>query len=450
MNPISIRRGKQLTHTQTELLLAGLVVWFLLALAWYVYDGISAYDADTLRYMVTTHVNRHPDNLEERISLTLRDFPRVMVFLVVFYLGLTLWNIRQKACLQMELSALTILLGVGCCSKVLYAGFYGITGEAGYIVMGCAALVIGYLVWSGMHQRLSGKAYFLMMGAIVLLVLLNLSALLRKQVTNNTFGWVTLGPVTFQPSEFLKGCLILFGGCSILINRRKAAYCVASLVICLLMVAIRDFGAAFIFAGLFVGMTHLIFDDRRLSLLLIGGGLILFMLAVSLSTTAADRMDQWGDAMIIRDEYDSRQQRDFIVAVVLGGWRGLGIERASEFFTTYAAGTDGSLAGIQAIFGLPMLLVVMGCYLVLILSCGFNHGTSPSSQPILFQIAMVITMQVLLNYGGSLDVLPFTGITSPLLSCGGSSTVTMMGLFGVMGAALRGKVDMKKPERSDF
>ena len=78
----------------------------------------------------------------------------------------------------------------------------------------------------------------------------------------------------------------------------------------------------------------------------------------------------------------------------------------------------------------------MGCYIVLILQCGFSRSTSPTNYLIMLQIAVMFTTQIFLNYGGSLGLIPFTGITAPLLSTGGSSTISTMALLGMMFASM--------------
>ena len=120
------------------------------------------------------------------------------------------------------------------------------------------------------------------------------------------------------------------------------------------------------------------------------------------------------------------------------------IDFGSTFTKLTAAGTDASLAGIQVVFGLPALLCVFGCYLVILLCFAQNSGVSITCHPILYQLALVITVQVILNYCGSLDALPFTGVTAPLVSTGGSATVSTCLMLGVAAAAMTPNV----PKRS--
>ncbi len=420
-----------------------LVVAFLIGLPFYVYNGIKKYDDQKVRFMVTTDDERKEEkkgdlitpSVEQRMAYTLRDYPITMAFIIITFLLLSLWNYLKSAHMQAFLCALFMLLGIGCSQKVLYAGFYGLTGEAGFIMFGCIAMIATFFLWRALGQKLNKWAYIGLSGCILLMLGLNMLPILRDEAINNSYNWVSLFGLTFQPSEFIKAGLIILGACSFDNRRRRIWYFTLLLLSCGVVAAARDIGALFVLALLFVTMVYLIFDDKRLMVVVLLVGVVAFSLLVATSHTARERMDALGHAMTS----DRHQQRDFISAIVRAGWGGLGMKNASEFYFLFAGGTDGVMAGIQAIFGLPMLIVVIFCYMTLIMQCGVNRSLYPTSQPILFQMGVFITAQILLNYGGSLDVIPFTGITAPFLSTGGSSTLLTMMLIGVMAASLYNK-----------
>lgn len=422
-----------------------LVVVFLTSLAFYVYGGIKGYDAQEIRFMVTTAKERKGEDngtpitpsVEERFEYTLRDYPRTMAFLIVMFLALSLWNHRKGATMQSFFCALFMLQGIGCSQKVLYQGFYGLFGEAGFIVIGCGAMVATFLLWRWMGQRLNNVMYVILSGLILVMLALNLYAIIKKIDTNGAYNWVYIGGISLQPSVFIKAGLMVLGSCSFNNRRRKNWYFLLLAVSCVVLVGAKDIGALFVLALLFVSMIYLIIDKRSVMLLTLLLGVIAFGILLLISSTARERMGDWGHAMTI----EKYHQRDFISAIVRAGWKGLGIDNASEFYWLYAGGTDGAMACVQAVYGLPMILIVIGCYVTLVMQCGVNRSLYRSSQPILFQIGVYITAQVLLNYGGATDLLPFSGLTSPFLSTGGSSTVIDMAVMGLMWASLYTKTD---------
>lgn len=441
MSKANIKKRASLmpVRVSPEILAIILVTVFLLSLCAYVHQGIQQYDDVTLRLMTTTPEARNEENagklvinppVVERAAATKRAYPPTMGILTVFFLLLSFWNQSRGANLQAVLCAIFLLLGISCSMRVLYQGF---TDESEFLIVGCFVMVFTFVLWRRMGQQLSTFLYFVLAALIIFMIVINLKVTKTEDTVYGAHNWAEVGGIRLQPGEFIRAGLIVLGACSFSSTGRKLFYFLLCGVACLTLVRIKDIGAVFVLAVLVLAMTHLLFDNGRLNITLIVLGVLAFFAIYKYSSTAQDRINAWGKAMT---SVGSTQQRDFISAVVRGGWIGLGIENASLFFRYFAGDTDGVVAGIQAIYGFPMLLMVIGCYGILILQCGYNRGVAPSSQPMLFQISLFLFTQLLLNYGGSLDLVPFTGITAPLLSTGGSSTLTTMALMGVMGAAL--------------
>ena len=435
-----------------------LVVIFLLGLCLTVTIELRKLDDADLRVMTTLYQERYNEvykgkpitpSVEVRAAATLRDYPITMLTLVGLFMLYSWWSHRAGYKLQAPLCAVFVLLGISTSTRVLFEGFYGLTGEAGFIILGAMIMPVTFFLAMYFRLQLPKKAFGVVTALILMMVGLNFITIFIGESKNGSFNWITLGGISLQPSEFVKAGLIVLGCCAFINTRRKLLYSALIVVGCIVVALSGDIGAVVIFGCLFIVMTQLLYDEEWLSLLIIVLGIAAFAAIILLSKnkiiseTAYRRMQDWGNAMTNEKIF---QQKNFITATVLGGWKGLGIENAKQFFQIYAGGTDGVLACVQAVYGLPMLLVTMGCYIIIILQCGFNHGTAPSCHLFLTQIAVFFTVQVLLNYGGALDVLPFTGIVSPLLSQGGSSTLCTMALMGIMFACLAYKTTIPPME----
>lgn len=429
-----------------RMIAAVLVVLTLLLLTCHMMLETAKFNDNQIRLMVTTvyeriNANRKEDpipitpSVEVRAEKTFRSYPRTMATLILAYLLVILWNQKTNANLHTYLSAVFLLAGIGCSYKFLFGGFYGLTGESGFLVMGLAAGVLGYLVWNIMEHRIGPKMFIVL--CLTVLGLLVWVLFFGEEINGNK-GWIRIAGILVQPSEFIKCILIMLGASSMNNRKRSFVYSVLCLLTCACLVLCKDLGAACVTLALFLMMTYIIFDKKRYALLLIVLGLVVLYFVSKNTQYVQDRLDGYLHAM--NHPKGSTQQRDFIVAVIQGGWRGLGVRNATTFTKLTAAGTDASLAGILCVMGLPTLLVVMGCYFVIFLCFAQNSGVSITCHPILFQLALVIYVQVILNFCGSMDVLPFTGVTSPLLSTGGSATVTMCGMFGVAAAAMTPRV----------
>jgi cell division protein FtsW (lipid II flippase) len=143
---------------------------------------------------------------------------------------------------------------------------------------------------------------------------------------------------------------------------------------------------------------------------------------------------------------DTWQQREFITATLLGGFRGLGLGNAHHFTEIFASREDGAIAGVMAIYGVPMVCVAIGSYALLMAQPLYNRAVYPSNYLIMSQVSALIFCQVILNFAGSLDLLPFTGVNGPLISAGGSSAICFCVLLGMIAASLHPAVKTKKEE----
>lgn len=427
-----------------------LVVVLLVLLTCHMMFETSKYSDNQIRLMVTTVTERQQANREKdpipispvvevRAEYTFRDYPRVMAFLILAYLAVSFWNWKKEANLQTYFSAVFLLAGIGCSYKFLYGGFWGLTGESGFLVIGFFAAVAGYVIWNLMRHRIPPLAYIAL--CLSVLVLLVWVLFFGKTVYGNK-GWISIAGILVQPSEFIKCILIMLGAGAMNNRHRSYAYSCLCLLTTACMVLCKDLGAACVMLALYLMMTYIIFDKKRYAVVLILVGLVVLYFVSQNTEHVHKRLAGYLHAM---DRTDGvYQQREFIVQVIKAGWSGLGVAAATPFTKLTAAGTDASLAGIQVVFGLPALLCVFGCYLVILLCFAQNSGVSITCHPILYQLALVITVQVILNYCGSLDALPFTGVTAPLVSTGGSATVSTCLMLGVAAAAMTPNV----PKRS--
>ena len=430
----------RLSARPVELIAILLVVVFLLGMCLYVFCGIRQYNDDMLRFMTTNYKERSAETYEntpitpsiaERATRTFRSYVLTMLFLVAAFLVMSYWTLKMNAGFLSSLCVLFILQGIGTSTKVLFEGFYGITGEAGFIIIGnfvfVAVFFIHLLV---LRCQLSGIAFASTTLLAVAMIGLLVFARLTRKSTNGAYIWV----FGIQPAEFLKDILILLAAASLRATPRKIVYCFMICASCLVITICRDIGSVAVLAVLLFIMVMVLFDKRWLNFLLFVLFLVALYLVFKTQDTAMDRLEDWQNFM--DPKLGNDQQLEFASVIVRGGWGGRGIGRAVEYFKLYAAGTDGVLGCVQAVYSFPMLLLAMGCYIVLILQCGFSRSTSPTNYLIMLQIAVMFTTQIFLNYGGSLGLIPFTGITAPLLSTGGSSTISTMALLGMMFASM--------------
>ena len=130
------------------------------------------------------------------------------------------------------------------------------------------------------------------------------------------------------------------------------------------------------------------------------------------------------------------QQTNALMCVAAGGFFGLGIGQG-WMKNLFAADSDVVFATIAEEWGLLMALLPILCILVLGI---FSMRCSAVGRSSFYTIgactaAGIMLFQSALNALGTVDVLPFTGVTFPFLSNGGTSMIAAWGLLAFIKAA---------------
>lgn len=128
------------------------------------------------------------------------------------------------------------------------------------------------------------------------------------------------------------------------------------------------------------------------------------------------------------------QIRYGIYAIATGGFFGVGAGK-STFNKLWIPEphNDMILATLGEEFGFFGILVVTILYFILVINI-MRLATKSKDQftrYISFGIAMTIFLQIFVNYGNTLGLLPPTGIPLPFISFGGTNVIILLALIGV-------------------
>ena len=240
-------------------------------------------------------------------------------------------------------------------------------------------------------------------------------------------NWLSFAGFTFQPSEFVKVGYIYVGAATLdMLYRRRnlyhfllfSAFCVISLAL------IGDFGTALIFFMTYLVIAYLRSGSVATTLLAISAAGMGGFLAVSVRPHIAQRFATWGH---VWEDISGAgfQQTRAISAAASGGLYGKGAG-AGWLKSVFAANTDMVFAVVCEELGLIVGILMVTAVLVLAL---FAVRTARQGRSAYTSIAACAAMSMLLvqlslNVFGSLDILPFTGVTFPFVSRGGSSLLS--------------------------
>ena len=251
-------------------------------------------------------------------------------------------------------------------------------------------------------------------------------------------NWLVIGGMSLQPSELSKVCFVYAGASTMdrIMNKRNLVLFIAySVVICGLLAIMNDFGTAMIFFCAFLIIAYLRSGSVGTIALACTALAFAGVLAIRIAPHAMNRFATWRH--IWESPYTSGyQQPQAIMCIASGGLYGLGPGNG-YLQKVFAADSDIVFATISEEWGLLMALQAVLAISVLGL---FSMRTSRVSRSSFYCIggctaAGILLIQASLNCLGTVDVLPFTGVTFPFLSNGGTSMIGAWGLLAFVKAA---------------
>ena len=303
-----------------------------------------------------------------------------------------------------------------------------------WVVVGVALFAGTLIALRHDYRRLDSYKYLFGLGALVLLVLPALPIVGAE--VNGARLWVRVGSFQFQPGELAKIMLIVFLAGYLREKREVLAQGRPKdfgplLVIwggaMLVLVQTNDLGSALLYFGIFLAMLYvatgrMLFTALGLALF-VGGSMVVYQFVGRVEERVSTWIDPWKD--IEGSGYQPIQALYSIANGTFGG-TGLGqgtftntdgtqlIPYANTDFIYAALAQELGLIGSAALLLVYMLFVVRGMRIALLADDGFSKLLAAG-------LTFGFALQAFIIVGGTLRVIPLTGITLPFVSYGGSS-----------------------------
>jgi len=277
---------------------------------------------------------------------------------------------------------------------------------------------------------------------------------------NGARRWIRFGPVGFQPSEFAKIAFVL-ALARYLMYRENYRSLVGlllplglTLVPVLLILREPDLGTAAVFLPVMFVMLFAA-GARRIDLagLVLAGLFVLPLLWTQMSLEQKSRVtalfEQAGPGeKAAGDAYHLRQAKQMLA---LGGVWGSAIAgQAVDDPAAYhlpEAQSDFIFCILGERFGLVGIAVVLGLYALLVWRGLAIAGATrePFGRLVAAGLATLVAVQVLINTGMTVGLVPITGLSLPLVSYGGSGLVAQGLVLGLLvNVALRPGYEVAK------
>jgi cell division protein FtsW len=274
-------------------------------------------------------------------------------------------------------------------------------------------------------SRESARRAGILLGSAMLVALV-LVPLVGSEV-NGARRWINLG-VSLQPSEFLKPAFAIGLAWILSWKVRDPNLPVIGLsigvmgMVAVLLMAQPDFGATILFAGVWFVLVLLSGLDVKRIAALGGAGVVLIVAAYAFYDNARHRIDAFLGGGTAYDQVDLAQK-----TLLSGGWTGSGLWLGTRKLSLPEAHTDYIFSVIGEEFGLLVCAVVVMLYLAILVRVLLRLVEEEDLFTVLAASGLAAQLggQAFINILVNLQLFPSKGMTLPLISYGGSSTIAL-------------------------
>ena len=279
-------------------------------------------------------------------------------------------------------------------------------------------------------------------GVLVSMVLIGLTQSGLGRSVNGNRNWLAFGPFTMQPSEVAKlSVVILAAGIyarkeRLLRDWKQIVFPVAPVIgaVTALVIFQRDLGTALVLFAILVGMLWIAgLPSRMFAIAFAVVGVVAFYLAAT-SSNRLTRLQTFTDPFA-HFHGAGWQAAHGLIGMASGGLLGKGLGASQQKWGNLPeAHTDFIFAVIGEELGLVGTLLVLGLFAVFAWAAiRLAMQTSDAFvRYTCFGVTLWLMVQMMINIGMVLALLPVIGIPLPLVSYGGSALLPSLIAVGLL------------------
>lgn len=244
-------------------------------------------------------------------------------------------------------------------------------------------------------------------------------------------NWIDIGPVSIQPSEFIKVPFAFFiasfyTNYGQIIKKPFGKYymTIAIYTFIAMFFLQRELGTAIIFFGTMI-LSQFVYDrDRKLILFNIIAMILGSIFAYLIFSYVRVRVETWLDPWSVIDD-KGYQITQSLFALASGGLFGTGIGLGRPDYIPVAE-SDFIFPAICEEMGIFMGISVVMLFLLLVYRAIKSSLIQQNKffSILAFSIGTLFALQIFVILGGVLKLIPLTGVTLPFISAGGSSMIS--------------------------
>ena len=312
------------------------------------------------------------------------------------------------------------------------------------IFLGAGVLI--FFVMITFNTNVYGKtSHLLMIINIVALVTL----LVYGSAKNDAISWFELGPITIQPSEFIKVISIVFLAQYYEVNKNKLngwLKCLYPIGICIgiaaLIVIQPDLGTAIIYSCI-VGLIFLAVPmSKEIKYKVVFIALAIFILGLFAifgmgKSVLRDRQMERFNISNPCDRIleDGNQVCNCYIAMNNGGLTGVGLGNSTQKYLYLPEPyTDFIFAIIVEELGVVTGVIILLMYIYILYRILVIGRRSPTNKGAIlcYGVAAYIFLHIAVNLLGIMGLIPMTGVPLPFMSYGGSFTICLVAALTIV------------------
>ena len=358
--------------------------------------------------------------------------------------------VGRRPSIDVPFMLLTVILAVFGSIMVFSAGmpyaefryddaFFFIKRQIVWVLLGFAVMAISSRIKPSVYYTITPIAYVITILLLILVLAIGL-------VGNGAQRWISIGPITIQPSEIAKMTIVMmlayyFSRCEERALDKKKNFLYGTLIPCMIMgipiilVMLQKHLSCIIILGI-IGLLVIIASGINLKYIAgfsCAGGIGVTCLALFTDYTK-DRITVWQNP----EQYKLTggwQTLQGLMAIGSGGMLGLGYGRSVlKYCYVSEPANDMIFAILCEELGFVGAFTALMLFALLVLR-GYKIALAASNvfeRLVIFGVCTKIAVQTLLNVAVVTNTIPNTGISLPFFSYGGSSLIMLFFEIGMV------------------
>lgn len=367
--------------------------------------------------------------------------------------------LRKIDWILVALLTILAIISVTTISSAMGGGQYSANFSIRQIIYYILGAIIALVIMLISPKKIRNNTYILYFIFCVLLIgLLILPETSITPIINGAKSWYSFGPVSIQPSEFMKVILILALAKSVS-NHNRFTFNKSfqtdlvlffkiigiSIVPMALILLQNDLGTALVICAIIIGImlvsgiTWRILAPLFIAAFVFGGTIILAIIykPTLIESLLGVKMYQMGRINSWLDPYsysagDGYHLTESLKAIGSGQLFGKGFNHGEVYIPENHTDFIFSVVGEEMGFIGAVVLLLIFLALIFHLIRLATKVESPFSKIFIIGYVSLLVFHILQNIGMTIQLLPITGIPLPFISYGGSSLWSLMVGIGVV------------------